>query len=167
MINEPDYNDFFGLQFDILRSEPCLNFESALADLDSGERDKAYLKLSEAEKQGDMRASFVLGVLFLMEYQKSHAGSPRKAAIHMAKAAYAGVPEGCFEFARMLEAGLGAKKNRRNAFRYFLRGALLGHLDSYYEVARHYEKGIGAKADKQVAYIWRGRGNEIYRARNK
>jgi uncharacterized protein len=162
-----NYNEFYGLQFDVLRSCPYGEFENAVICLNAGNKEQASLLLLEAEKNGDRRASYVLGLLFLKEYQDDGAVPLRRAATHMAKAAYAGVPDGCYEFAVMLEAGRGVKKNRRNAFRYFLRGALLGHLDSYYEVARHYEEGIGAKADKQVAYIWRGRGNEIYRARYK
>lgn len=154
-------NVLFGLNFDSSRSQRSVHFENGIAALREGLGEEATASFLIALEQGDGRAGYALGLAALGGGSKC--ATFRKAASYFQRAAWAGVPEACFELGKLMEGGLGVQKNRRNAFRYFLRAALLGHVDSHYEVARHYQEGIGVKRDVLVARMWRGRGNELVR----
>jgi TPR repeat protein len=78
----------------------------------------------------------------------------RRAVRHLRYAASHGVREAMFDIAVSLELGKGVRKNRRDAFLWYLRAALRGDGSSMRRIANCYAAGVGVAADDSSALAW-------------
>lgn len=168
MINIEDVPHIDVMSLTLLKSysdEPSrnFNFDKAIGELHEGREnyEKALTYLRNAELHGDHRASYLIGIWYLLGNHPSLERSYTVSAQKLKMSALACVPEGCFVYAKLLMVGCGVKKNTKKALEYFMQGALLGDISSHYEVAIHYDEGIGVPQNRRIANIWRQRADYL------
>ncbi len=109
--------------------------------------------ISEAHEQGDIEATYALATWYLHgKYLNQDTILARQLLEKAAKANYS---PALFDLAIMIEKSNSNKiRNKKEAFRLYVKSALLGDVDSYHEVARCYYYGIGTKKNRELADVW-------------
>jgi TPR repeat protein len=115
--------------------------------------------LLEADKRGDLRATYSLATWYLH-------GSPftkidRTRAAKLLQRAAVEVASAAYDLAVSYETGAGVRKSEARAFENYVRAALLGDAQSVYEVGRMYFHGLGVAKNRRLAEIWLARASTL------
>ena len=125
---------------------------TGLAFFEAGEFEKAHDELKPLGQQGDPRAQYVLGIIYLNEYVTPP--SAAAAAEWIGKAAEQGYPAAQTELGRMYRTGDGVPQDYAEMARWYARAAEQGDVGAQLFLADAYAYGFGVEADLVQAYMW-------------
>jgi len=111
---------------------------------------KGLLMYRDAAKQGDVRAQYMLGVIFSMDDVRNY----KEALKWYAKAAEQNFASAQFQIGRMYSKGKGVLEDDEKTIYWFKKAANQGHHDAQYHLANIYIKGQRVKRDLKQAKYW-------------
>ncbi len=138
----------------ILISAPAAaaEFAAGLALFEAGDFERAHDELTPLAKQGDPRAQYILGIIYLNEYVTPPSQS--SAAEWMSKSADQDYPAAQTELGRMYRNGDGVSQDYGNMARWYARAAEQGDVGAQLFLADAYAYGYGVETDLVQAYMW-------------
>ena len=125
---------------------------TGLSLFERGEFEAAERELRPLAENGDARAQYVLGIIYLNEYVTPPG---RTAAIEwIEKAAEQGYAQAQSELARMYRTGDGVEQDFRKMVKWYRRAAEQGDVGAQLFLADAYAYGHGMEPDLVQAYMW-------------
>lgn len=115
--------------------------------------------LSEADAEGDSRATFALASWYLNG--TPHTRKNVKLGTNLLlRAARRENPEALLNLGWAYETGTGVKLSLQHAFRFYLQSALSDNAEAMYQVSRMYTHGLGTKKDLKLARVFLKKATE-------
>ena len=111
---------------------------------------KGLLMYRDAAKQGDVRAQYMLGVIFSMDDVQNY----KEALKWHAKAAEQNFASAQFQIGRMYSRGKGVLEDDEKTICWFKKAADQGHRDAQYHMGELYIKGQRVERDLKRAKYW-------------
>ncbi len=138
----------------VLFSGPTVaaDLAAGLALFEAGEFERAHDELTPLARQGDPRAQYILGIMYLNEYAASP--SATAAADWIGKAAEQDYPAAQTELGRMYRTGDGVAQDYAKMAQWYARAAERGDVGAQLFLADAYAYGYGVEADLVQAYMW-------------
>jgi TPR repeat protein len=138
-------------------------YETALTEAykDDADLPAIVALLREAIDLGNGDATYALATWYLYGKEPVIAIDFARGVELLKVAASKDVAFACFDLALCYERGEGVKKNRRRAFKNYLRGALNGDSECVYEVGRCYYFGIGIAKDKPIGRLYYRKASQL------
>ena len=128
------------------------DLETGLALFESGDYRGARDQLVPLAEQGDPRAQYVLGIMFLNYFVEPP--RPDAAAEWIRKAAEQDFPDAQRELGRMYWTGDGVDQDFKEMTRWYGRAAEQGDVGAQLFLADAYAYGYGVEPDSVRAYMW-------------
>lgn len=125
---------------------------AGLALFEVGEFESAHDELTPLASQGDPRAQYILGIIYLNEYVAPP--SEATAAEWIGKAAEQDYPAAQTELGRMYRAGDGVPQDYVKMAMWYARAAEQGDVGAQLFLADAYAYGYGVETDLVQAYMW-------------
>lgn len=119
---------------------------------DSPDVKKTLNLLFKAFDLGDFNAAYALGSWYL--HGNHVEKNLSKAMVYLEFAADNNVSSALYDLAICYEKGVGVGEDKEQAFKLYLKAALLGDNQSIYEVGRCYYYGLGVTEDKDLSDVW-------------
>jgi uncharacterized protein len=126
--------------------------------------DAVAKKVIGMARRGSPSANYALATWYLFGHKgaKIEIKKDISRAVKLLKlAARGGVANALYDLAVCYEIGAGVEKSEYEAFRGYMKAALLGDADATYEVGRLYYHGIGVSKDRALAKAWLDRAHEL------
>lgn len=133
-------------------SAAAADLETGLALFESGDYRGARDELMPLAEQGDPRAQYVLGIIFLNYFVEPP--DPDAAAKWIRKAAEQNYTDAQRELGRMYWTGEGVDQDFREMTRWYGRAAERGDVGAQLFLGDAYAYGFGVEADLVQAYMW-------------
>lgn len=135
-----------------LVSPVLADFESGVIQFEQGDFEGALKTLTPLAEDGDPRAQYVVGVIWL----NGMVGEPRpdEAAGWLKRAAEQDYVEAQMELARLFKTGEGVPTDLGQMVTWYRRAAQQGHVGAQLFVADAYAYGQGVGPDLVQAYMW-------------
>lgn len=125
---------------------------AGLALFEAGDFERAHAELLPLARDGDARAQYIVGIMYLNQYvAPSRAGL---AAEWIGKAAEQGYAAAQTELGRMYRTGDGVAQDYREMARWYERAAAQGDVGAQLFLADAYAYGYGVDTDLVRAYMW-------------
>ncbi len=123
-----------------------------LASQNDSNKEFVFELLMKSYNLGNYKAAYAIGTWYLFgEYVKKNFAT---AFTYLKYAADGGVADACIDLAVSYETGKGVKKDKHQAFIYYLKAFFLGHKKASYEVGRHYYYGLSVPKNIEIAKVW-------------
>ena len=118
---------------------------------------KAVEYYQRAENAYNIDAAYELAEILLKEATDQNDENFELGLKYLKRAAYAGQPNALYQLGSFYEKGEWVEKDYKNAFGFYLMGALKGDAKSQYKVALLYLSGKGVPRDLENAVKWMAR----------
>ncbi len=115
---------------------------------------KAIEYYQKAESAYNIDATYELAEILLKDAQGKEDPKFEMGLKYLKRAAYAGQPDALYQLGTYSENGEVLEKNYKNAFGFYLMGALKGDARSQYKLSRLYLSGLGTPQDFENGVKW-------------
>lgn len=128
------------------------DLEKGLVRFEQGDYDGAYRELKPSAESGDVRAQYVVGVMYLSGLGVE--ADDDRAHHWLRRAAEGGHVEAQVELARLYRDGHGVSRDQGRMVHWYQQAAAQGHVGAQLFVADAYAYGNGIEKDLVLAYVW-------------